>query len=48
MMEYEAEKEEFRVQSEKMSIDRRRRRGICWYPVSVGRSYYNSLNQLVV
>ena len=48
LMEYEAEKEEYRVQSEKMSIDRKIRRGICWYPISVGRSYYNSLNQLVV
>ncbi|MBQ0073329.1 MAG: AAA family ATPase [Prevotella sp.] len=47
-MEYEAEKEEFRVQSEKMSIERKKRRGICWYPVKTGRSYYNSLNQLVV
>ena len=47
-MEYEAEREEFRVQSEKMSIERKIRRGICWWPVSVGRSYYNSLNQLVV
>jgi len=47
MMEYEAEKEDFRIQSEKMSIDRKIRRGICWYPVQVGRSYYNSLNQLV-
>lgn len=47
-MEYESEKEEFRVQSEKMSMGRKLRRGICWYPLSVGRSYYNSLNQLVV
>ena len=47
-MEYEAEKEEFRIMSEKMSIERKKRRGICWHPVTVGRSYYNSLNQLVV
>ncbi len=47
-MEYEAEKEEFRIQSERMGIQRKLRRGICWHPVSVGRSYYNSLNQLVV
>lgn len=47
-LEYESEKEEFRVQSEKMSMGRKLRRGICWYPLSVGRSYYNSLNQLVV
>lgn len=48
ILEYESEKEEFRVQSEKMSIERKIRRGICWCPVSVGRSYYNSLNQLVL
>ena len=47
-MEYDEEKEEFRVQSEKMGIKRKIHRGICWYPVEAGRSYYNSLNQLVV
>ena len=47
-MEYESEKEEFRLQSEKMGLARKMRRGICWYPLAVGRSYYNSLNQLVV
>ena len=46
--EYDTEKEEFRVQSEKMSIKRKIHRGICWYPVEAGRSYYNSLNQFVV
>lgn len=46
--EYENEKEEFRIQTEKMGISRKVRRGLCWYPVSAGRSYYNSLNQLVV
>lgn len=47
-MEYDDEKEEFRVQSEKMGVKRKIHRGICWYPVEAGRSYYNSLNQLVV
>ena len=47
-LEYESEKEDFRIQSEQMGIQRKLHRGICWYPVSVGRSYYNSLNQLVV
>ena len=46
--EYDTEKEEFRVQSEKMGIKRKIHRGICWYPVEAGRSYYNSLNQFVV
>ena len=47
-LEYESEKEEYRIQSEKMSIGRKVKRGICWYPITAGRSYYNSLNQLVV
>ena len=48
LLEYETEKEDFRLQSEKMPLARKIRRGICWHPVTVGRSYYNSLNQLVV
>lgn len=47
-LEYESEKEEYRLQSEQMGIERKVKRGICWYPVRAGRSYYNSLNQLVV
>ena len=46
--EYESEKEAYREQTEKMGIGRKVKRGICWYPIRVGRSYYNSLNQLVV
>lgn len=47
-LEYDNEKEEFRIQTEKMGIKRKIRRGICWYPIEAGRSYYNSLNQFVV
>lgn len=47
LMEYEAEKEEYRLLSDKMPLERKIRRGTCWYPIRVGRSYYNSLNQLV-
>ncbi len=47
-MEYEAEKEEFKRQTETMGIARKVKRGLAWMPVSVGRNYYNSLNQLVV
>ncbi len=47
-MEYEAEKEEFRIHTEQMGIQRKVRRGMCWYPISVGRSYYNSVNRMVV
>ena len=47
-MEYEYEKESFKQQTEAMGIGRKIKRGMCWNPLSVGRSYYNSLNQLVV
>ena len=47
-MEYEFEKEEFRRQTETMGVARKVKRGLCWYPAVAGRSYYNSLNQLVV
>ena len=47
-MEYEFEKEEFKRQTETMGIARKVKRGLCWYPVTPGRSYYNSLNQLVI
>ncbi len=47
-MEYEYEKEEFKRQTEAMGVARKVKRGLCWYPASPGRSYYNSLNQLVI
>ena len=47
-MEYEYEKEEFRRQTEVMGVARKVKRGLAWYPAQAGRSYYNSLNQLVV
>ena len=47
-MEYEHEKAEFRRQTETMGIARLVKRGLCWWPVLAGRSYYNSLNQLVL
>ncbi len=47
-MEYEHEKEEFRRHTENMGVARKVKRGLCWHPVTVGRSFYNSLNQLVV
>ena len=47
-MEYEYEKEEFKRQTETMGVARKVKRSLCWYPISTGRSYYNSLNQLVL
>lgn len=47
-MEYEYEKEQFKQQTELMGIGRKIKRGMCWYPLNLGRNYYNALNQLVV
>ena len=47
-IEYNHEKEEFRRQTETMGVERKVRRGDAWFPVAVGRNYYNSLNQMVV
>lgn len=47
-MEYSCEKEEFRRQTEALGLQRKMKRGDAWLPVSVGKSYYNSLNQLAV
>lgn len=46
-MEYAFEKESFKQQSEIMGITRKIKRGMAWFPINVGRSYYNSLDQLV-
>ena len=47
-IEYAAEKEAFRKQTEEMGLQRKVKRGDAWYPLKMGKSYYNSLNQLVV
>ena len=47
-MEYDYEKAEFQRQTETMGVERKVKRGLCWWPVAVGRNYYNSLNQLVL
>ncbi len=47
-LEYQAEKEAFRQQTEQIGIERKVKRGDAWWPVKVVRSYYNSLNQLAL
>lgn len=47
-LEYNYEKEAYQQQTEAMGIGRKIKQGICWYPLTVGRSFYNSLNQFVV
>ena len=46
--ERDAERSEFQHQTETVGLGRKVKRGDCWWPIAVGRSYYNSLNQLVV
>ena len=45
-MEYATEKETFHKQTEEMGLQRKVKRGDAWYPLKMGKSYYNSLNQL--
>ena len=47
-IEYHTEREAYRRQTESMGLMRKVKRGDAWYPIRGGRSYYNSLNQLVV
>ena len=47
-MEYAAEKEAFRQQTERVGIERKVKRGDAWFPLSVGKRFYNSLNQLAI
>lgn len=42
------ERAEYRREMETQGIRRRIKRGNCWWPVRFGRSYYNSLDRLVV
>ena len=47
-LEYKADKEAFRRQTDEMGLRRIVKRGDAWFPLRVARSYYNSLNQLAV
>lgn len=46
--EYAYEKEEFQRITEATGVARKVARGLAWFPLTVGRSYRNSLDQLVV
>ncbi len=46
--EYAYEKAAFTEEVAQMGVDRKVKRGDCWYPITVGRSYYNSLDRFVV
>ena len=47
-LEYEEEKRLFEKQTETTGINRKIRQGVCWFPLRVRKSYYNSLNQFTI
>ena len=47
-MEYEEERDAYQKLTEQIGVERLVARGDAWWPVRVGRSYYNSLNQLCI
>ena len=47
-MEYEWEKEAFRRETQTQGVGRKVKRGDCWFPLRMGRGYYNSLNRFVI
>ena len=47
-VEYQEEKEAYRLHSESMGMARKVTRGDAWFPLHVGRTYYNSLNQFCI
>ena len=46
--ERDYERDEFRRETETYGIRRKVKRGDCWFPARLGRSYYNAMNRLVV
>ena len=47
-LEYQTEKEAYQRQTEQQGLARLVKRGDAWWPVRIGRSFYNSMNQLCV
>lgn len=47
-LEYYTEKEAFRKLTEQMGLQRKVKRGDAWFPLQVGKSFYNSLNQTAI
>ena len=47
-VEYQEEKEAYRLQTESIGLARKVTRGDAWFPLHVGRTYYNSLNQYCI
>ena len=47
-VEYQEEKEAYRQMTENIGLARKVTRGDAWFPLKIGRAYYNSLNQYCI
>ena len=47
-VEYQEEKEAYRLHTQSVGLARKVTRGDAWFPLHVGRTYYNSVNQFCV
>ena len=47
-VEYQEEKEAYRLHTQTMGLARKVTRGDAWFPLHMGRTYYNSLNQFCI
>ena len=47
-VEYQEEKETYRKQTESIGLARKVTRGDAWFPLQMGRTYYNSINQYCI
>ncbi len=47
-LEYREEKEAYRLHTQSIGLARKVTRGDAWYPLHMGRTYYNSINQYCI
>ena len=47
-LEYQEEKEAYRLHTESIGLARKVTRGDAWHPLHIGRTYYNSINQFCI
>ena len=47
-LEYQEEKDAFRLLTESIGLARKVTRGDAWFPLHIGRTYYNSINQYCI
>ena len=47
-LEYREEKEAYRLHTQSIGLARKVTRGDAWYPLHMGRTYYNSMNQYCI